>query len=202
MEEAVRTSESPFVDLTLAGMSLAEMGFVNNAIQALRRLRSVSSDDPFFLRRRDAFEHLLQGSIDQSRGENETASAHFSAVEQLHRGDAIFLLAREKLARVTLQRDEAAAVELFISLLDRRGEVVMAFLPTVRDGGVWTSRFWPETHLELGRIYTNRGDYGAAAGHLKAALEIWEGSDEDFQYAREARRLAALADMNQFITTD
>ncbi len=189
LQEAVRLSQSPHLDLALAGARLADVGSPAEARDALSRLAGATGRDPYFTRRKASMEHYLAGSIFYANAQFRAAATEFSEVKEMYRGDPVYLLALRRSADVLARTQSDPAVKGYQALLERRGEAVMAFLPIVRDGGIWTSRLWPEVHLELGRIYSRESEHRLAMRHLTAAAEIWKEADSDYMPAAEARAL-------------
>ena len=200
LQQAARLSQSPHLDLALAGARLADIGSTAEARDALSRLRGATSRDPYFTRRKASMEHYMAGAIFYASDQPDDAKTEFVEVEEMYRGDPIYLLALRRSADLLSQAQSDSGVKEYQALLYRRGEAVMAFLPVMRDGGIWTSRLWPEVHLELGRIYSRRNEHRLAMRHLMAAAEIWNEADSDYLPAGEARSL--LSQLRTAITQE
>ena len=73
----------------------------------------------------------------------------------------------------------------------------MAYLTSLRDGGFWTGRLWPEAQVQLARLQQALGDTTAASRYVTAALSIWRRADADFEPAIQARRLLDPSSRNR-----
>ena len=109
---------------------------------------------------------------------------------------------KEAVALAVESRSDAA--QILESILETRGEVCMAYLTSLRDSGFWVGKLWPETEVELARLYLSQGDTVSATAALARAIEIWRHADDDFVPAAEARGLylsieGAAADGKTFI---
>jgi serine/threonine protein kinase/tetratricopeptide (TPR) repeat protein len=190
-----RLAVSPFVELPLAAAMYARRGKVEHAEKILRRIGSISSRDPYFLRRRDDFRNLIEAEVLLARGQPREARGRFDAVTRVHSGDPFRLFALRGAGECLVLRGEREGVERLEHLLTLRGEVVLGFILSMRNCGPWTRELWPEIHLRLGRYLAEHGDRDKASDHLGRCLRIWEHCDEDFVPAKEAGRV--LADLRR-----
>ena len=149
----------------------------------------MKSADPYYVRRRNDFFHLVQGEVFLSRKFVDRAKAEFEMVEKVHCGDPVYFLAQQGIARCMARVSDSLGIISFTHLLEHRGELIMGPLLTYPVTGSWTSSIWPESHLELAKLYLHRGKRSEAESHLTAALRLWRDADPSFRKAREAKEL-------------
>ncbi|RMF60904.1 MAG: hypothetical protein D6743_14275, partial [Calditrichaeota bacterium] len=188
---AIRRCPSPFYELGLAGVSLAAMGDRKEAQALVSRLTAMESDDPYFRKLKRSYINYIRGELAFRANRFQEALGFFSKVGRIYRGDPFYLLARERVARCTAKLLPSRAIELYQNLLDAKGESTMAFLASVRNGGLWTSRLWPEALLELGQLYANAHDTTRAVECLEDVLRFWQNADPSYARAEQARSLLA-----------
>jgi len=188
LEEAVRLCASPFFELLFAGASFASMGYKDKASEIIRKLNSVESQDPYFVKRKSSFANYIYGEIALMEDNPENAKQHYSKVRKLHSGDPIYLMAQKKIAICTARLQDTSAIRIYREILDNYGEIFMTFLPSVRDGGIWTSRLWSETMVDLAQVHVQNQDTSQAVKYFTEALNIWKNADRDFERAGEIHR--------------
>lgn len=189
MGTAAALCTSPFSDLPLIARSYARHGMPAEADRILRRMISVRTYDPFFVRRRSGFLSLVRGEISLAEGKHGEAEQLFDAVEKIQAGEPYYFLARKGIADCAARRGDTTAIALYDSLLARRGEVMMGSLSSIRRTGFWTRWLWPEIHQDLGRFCSSHGRPGIAEAHLKASVGCWTGADASDLRVAEARSL-------------
>ena len=189
MRQAEQTSESPFAELPLIAASYAESGKLADAARVLRHIENVRSSDPYFVRRRSAYLHLVKGEILLAKQQNTLASREFGLVERLHSADPFYLLAQKGIALGELESRDTTGERRLSGILGQRGEVVFALILALRNSGPWIRELWPDIDLELARFYLRNNDTTAAARYLDECLRCWQYADTGFIGGREALRL-------------
>ena len=189
LELTERLCDSPFFEFALVGISYARNGYLKYARRIISKIERATSLDPYFLRRKNDFVHLIQSEIYLATGQVEEAVKEFEAVQEIHSGDPLYLLTREGIARCAATRNYDSAIQIYKNLLNRRGELVMAFVPSIRNSGFWIRWLWPDVHLKLGELYLSLQKFSEAEGHLKNALSFWESADQDFANKAVAQKL-------------
>lgn len=189
LKESERRSRSPYLELPLIGASYARNGRPGDSRRILSEIESARSDDPYFLKRRKDYLHLVDGEIKLQRRLPAEALDEFRNVGRLYCGDPVYLLAQRGLARAAELQGDTNAITLYQGLLKRRGEAVMAFVRSLRPSGLWTRQLWPEVDFVLGKLYVQRQDTVLAEQHLQRCLESWSHADRVDQQAREAAKI-------------
>ncbi|MCL5267310.1 MAG: hypothetical protein M1469_04305 [Bacteroidetes bacterium] len=152
-------------------------------------LERVKSTDPYFVRRRSAYLHLVKGEILLAKHLNTLASKEFGLIERLHSADPFYLLAQKGIALSELENRDTTGTRRMIGILGQRGEVVFGLIRTLRNSGPWIRELWPDIDLELAKIYLRNNDMTMAARHLDNCLRYWRYADTGFIYRKEALRL-------------
>ncbi len=191
MTLAERLCSSPFFELPLIGQSFARNGRLVDARRIFDRILSTTSPDPYFRKRQKDFAHLVKGEILLQSQSPSEALGEFSNVERIHSGDPIFLLAQLGIARSHEVRGDTSAIVAYKSILEHRGEAVMAFVRSIRTGGFWTRQLWPEIDLALGKLLIRHHDRDRATQHLTDCLQCWHSADGSDEHAREATKILA-----------
>jgi len=186
MKRAEALCRSPYVELPLIGSSFAQHGRLQESRRIVNRIRSLTSADPYFLKRRDDYLHLVQGEIMMAERTPQQAQQAFRGVNRAHAGDPIHLLAIRGMARAAVMGGDTIAVHFYRDLLERRGEAVSAFVRSVRLGGFWTRQLWPDAEFEVGKLYLMEKDTLHAREHLERCVSIWAHADPDDRPAYEA----------------
>ena len=187
LQLAMQHSRSPFFDLALAGVALAQMGESDLARQARSRLAANMTPDPYFTRRQTAYLHLIQGEILLQQNESARAVAEFDQVEPVYVHDPFYLLAqKEKILALLLQSPPSAEAPLK-EFETRRGEITFATLPALRQCGPWIGELAANFQAELGLVFARRGDFARAGDYLSRALQSWPEADSDYQLAVRAK---------------
>ncbi len=189
MEKASALSISPFYDLALVGMSYGREGMRRDAERILARLESAKSLDPWFLRYRPAFLDLIRGTIMASEGHYGKARRHFEAVVKVQAGDPFYHMAQLGIANCAAKTSDTAAAALLESILSSRGEIMLAYLSSVRRTGPWTRWLWPDTEVDIGRVFASRRQTPQAIAHMNAALRYWRSAEASDRRAARARAL-------------
>ena len=185
MEESIRLAASPFCELLFTGASFAETGNKDIARELIRKLKSSDSQDPYFVKRKSSFKNYILGEIALADDNLEKAKQYYTEVQKLHSGDPIYLMAQKKIAICTARLQDTTAIRMYRDILGNSGEIFMAFLPSVRNGGFWTSRLYTETMFDLAKLYAQKKDTTNAIQYFTKALNIWDNADKDFQKAKE-----------------
>jgi tetratricopeptide (TPR) repeat protein len=191
MKQAQRLSRSPYFELPLIGASFARNGRLRASRRIVSDIGSAKSADPYFLKRRKDYVHLVNGEIMLQNRSPLEATDEFRSVERLHSGDPIFLLAQWGIARAAGLHGDTNAITLYRNLLQRRGEAVMAFVRSIRTSGFWTRQLWPDADFELGKFFLRTNDSALAEQHLRRCLEYWSHADADDQRALDAANILA-----------
>ena len=189
LELAERLCESPFFEFALVGISYARNGYLKDARRILSKIEETKSLDPYFLRRKDDFVHLIQSEVYLAGGKISGALKEFEAVQKIHSGDPLYLLSLEGLARCNATRNYDSAIQIYENLLKQRGELVMAFVSSIRNSGFWIRWLWPDVDFKLGQLYFVQQKFSEARQHLERALSLWKNSDSDFANKAAAREL-------------
>jgi serine/threonine protein kinase/tetratricopeptide (TPR) repeat protein len=187
--EGIALAGSPYFDLALAGISFARRGFVREAEEILGRIGSARSFDPYFIRHRGSFLGLIRGQIDLAAGRGGEARRHFEGVGRIKAGDPFYLLALRGAADCAALASDTSAPRLYLSLLSRKGEMVMGNLSSIRHGGAWTRWLWADVYLDLGKLHAARGRRELALAALERCQEYWRDADPADLRAAEARSL-------------
>ena len=191
MRMAEEIARSPYTDLVLVALSYAAKGNAQAAEKLVRRLQQLNSADPFFLKRRDDFFHLVQGELSLAHGMTNRAMTEFNAVQKLHCGDPIYFTAQRGAARCAALVSDSLGILQFKTLLEHRGELIMGALLSFPSTGAWTSYILSEAHLEIGKLYVKQRNTVEVSRHLTAALRYWREADPSFRKAQEAKELMA-----------
>jgi serine/threonine protein kinase/tetratricopeptide (TPR) repeat protein len=186
MKEAERLSRPPFFELPLIGASYARNGRVRDAVSILGKIGAAATADPYFNKRRGDYERIVNGEIDLRKELSSQAARQFQGIGRVHGGDPLYLLAQLGLARAAAMQGDSNAVTLYRNLLGHRGESVMAFVRSIRNGGFWTRELWPEADLALGRLFAQRKEVSLAEEHLRSCLQVWGRADRGDPRVREA----------------
>ncbi len=179
---------SPYFELPLIGASYARNGRLRESNQVMSDIAAARSDDPYFLKRRNDYLHLVGGEIMLQKRLPAEAAKEFRSVDRLQSGDPLFLLAQRGIARSAEMRGDTGAVTLYRNILRQRGEAVMGFARS-RTSGLWTRQLWPEIDLALGKLFLQRKDSVLAAEQLRSAARCWDRADPSDQAAREAAKI-------------
>lgn len=187
---AERLSVSPYPELPLIGASYARQGNFSAADRILRKLANLQSRDPYFMKRKQHFIHLVLGELALKRNDAVGAGKEFGAVERLHSADPYYLLAQRGI--ILAAGSDSAAVRGAQSVVQRKGEVVMGFILSSRNSGPWIRTLWPDLELGLARILLRQRQPDRAKPYLADCLAIWDKADRQFGKRLEAERLLAI----------
>ena len=191
METGLKHSRSPYLEIPLIGISYAKHGLINNAENVLIRLKKIKSEDPFFNKSRNYFQHLIKGEILLFNKHYKKSINEFLSVEKIQNADPYFLIAQREIAECYIKQKDLNSINILTSLLGKKSESVMGELRAVYCTGFWTRYLWPEVHLELAKLYIIQNRTKEATDHLKECLKCWENSDNGFKQAQEASDLLA-----------
>ena len=191
MKESERLCGSPLFELPLIAASYAQNGRPNESRRLLSRIASAVSSDPYFLKRRDDYIHLVRGEILLKSGPPVQAVREFQSVRRVHGGDPIFLLAQSGIARSADIQHDTIAAGLYMNLLERKGETVMACVRSIRTSGFWIRQLWPDAEFALGKLLFRNNDRANAGQHLRRCLRYWSRADGEDRRSREAATLLA-----------
>jgi tetratricopeptide (TPR) repeat protein len=184
-----RYARPPYTELALAGCSYARNGMKKSAVAVMDRIARATSADPFFIRRKNDFIHLVNGSILLEDGNPGKAKREFDAVEKVHCGDPLYYTARFGAAECDGPLFDSLAVRGYLDLLRVPGELVMGPILSYPSTGSWTGWLIPEIHLKLAQLYVKRGNEPDAHVQLDAAFRYWDRADATGLRIREATRL-------------
>jgi tetratricopeptide (TPR) repeat protein len=191
MKRSVQQSISPYFELALAGMSYARNGFPREAEDVLSRISAVRSIDPYFVNRRNSFIDLVKGEMDFAARRYAEAQRQFASVPRARSGDPLFWIAKRGLANSMASLGDSSAFAVYSSILNRRGEAVLASLSSLRCGGPWTAWLWPETQVDLAVLLQASGERSKAMAALRVAQELWKGADISYRPALRAKNMLA-----------
>jgi tetratricopeptide (TPR) repeat protein len=189
MRLAEEYASPPYTELAMIGAHYAMTGHERDAQRLLSRIGTAHSLDPFFLRRQDHFLHWIRGEILLSQHDTRRAANQFEEIEKVHCGDPVYFSAQWGIARCSRSVSDSLAIQNFLRLIERPGELVMGPLLSYPSTGPWTSHFLPEANLALGTLYLHGNDTTDASRSISGALRYWQGADPAFREAREARSL-------------
>jgi tetratricopeptide (TPR) repeat protein len=181
MDQAVNLSQSPFLEVALAGASFAQEGFKDKAMQCNYQIRSAQSLDPYFTRRKSSFENYIQGNVWMKEGAYQKAIACFRQVDKIYSGDPIYWMTQKDMGTCMGLIQDSSVILHYQNILDHFGEIFMGFLPSIRKGGFWTSRLWPELMFDLGKQYIAIQDTIQSVKYFQKAYKIWYKADPEFQ---------------------
>ncbi len=186
MNEGEKLSASPYFELPLIGASYARNSRLADARRILGEISSAVTPDPYFNKRRADYAHIINGEMNLRKELTSEASREFRAVERVHGGDPLFLLAQLGLARSADLQGDSTAPALYRNLLEHRGEAVMAFVRGIRTGGFWTRQLWPEAELAAGKLFARKQEVALAEEHLRNCIKLWGHADPGDSRMREA----------------
>lgn len=197
IEKSILLTGSPFFELYFAGSSYARVGMIKEAERIIRKIKEVNSNDPFFYRRRDSFILSIRGEVALNLKKYEKAKDLFSQILKLQSGDPIYLMAQKKIGLCAAKLGDTTAIDLYHELFQNKGEIFMAYLPTVRNSGLWTRHLWIDSFIELGKFYLTRKDTANALKSLNKASSYWEGCDSNFDKGKELKAFLNNAIFNK-----
>ncbi|MFC2084926.1 protein kinase [Bacteroidota bacterium] len=185
---STKLSELPYIEYGLAGISFAKNGADQKALDILNKLSNIKIQDPHFQKLRNSFQNFIFGCLASNSGNLDESIQYFKQVKKLYSGDPLNLMAKKSIADIYKVIDNTLAIEYYKQLLTTKGEIFMAFIPSIRNGGLWVGKLWPEVYLELAQAYSEI-DTVLAKKSLEKALNCWENGSNDFKKIMEARKL-------------
>jgi serine/threonine protein kinase/tetratricopeptide (TPR) repeat protein len=82
IELTERLCDSPFFEFALVGISYARNGYLKDARRIKSKIERATSLDPYFLKRKNDFIHIIQSEIYLATGEEAEAQKEFEAVQK------------------------------------------------------------------------------------------------------------------------
>ncbi len=186
IEKTIQLSESPYFELFLAGLSLADLGYYDKAFEIIE---NIDSDDPFFTKLRSTYKNIILGEISCAKSEFKNAITHYKKITKLYSGDPIYWLTQKKIASCTSHFNIAEAIQQYRKILNHKGEIFMSYLPSHRKGGLWTGELWSETIFTIGTLHLQNQDTTMAIQYLNNALYYWQNADNDYNKYKKANIL-------------
>ncbi|NOX90563.1 MAG: protein kinase [Calditrichaeota bacterium] len=191
MEQAVNLSDDPFIEYFLAAASFAREGLSEKAELLLHKLDSLQSYSPYFKNNKISFTNYIRGELAMSENRFNDAIEFYKQVKTNSVVNPIYLLAQKKIILSLANLNDRNFRQKYSELLEKKGEIFMASLPSIRKGGLWTARLWSELYYDLGMVYASKKDTLEAIKNLSRALNYWKEADDEFFKAKKANKMLA-----------
>lgn len=180
LNEANRLCVSPYFEYFLTAATFSEIGKLKNTSILVKKIQTLDSKNLFFINRRESFINYLTGMSSFIKGNYKEAITYFQLIDWLYIGDPVYLMAQYSAAECFAKYDFETAIDKFSTILNKRGEIIMSFLPSVRNSGFWKGKLLTYVHFELGKLYLEIKDTTNAIQQFKSAHDCWIEADDDF----------------------
>jgi serine/threonine protein kinase/lipopolysaccharide biosynthesis regulator YciM len=189
IKKAIQLSNTPYLEVGLASVLLARSSQKKRALDEIDRLNLIGNNDPVFAQRYPDIQKYLRGTLLNLKRKPHQALNYLNQITKHYSGDPIFWLAQKEIVLSKMMLGDTTVIQNIQNILNHRGEITMANLPSIRKGGFWTSRLLSETNYELGKYYLSLKDTLQAETYFNLNADLWNKADPDYRKFKELKGL-------------